>query len=163
MKLMKVSLFVLPMLVMTQVSFGYHRVTEKLPNGKLLICGHQYQKRSGNKVETYIDVAEIPERLVKNGEFYLPKAGDKVKLIFSHLESKDKFQDHEKIDKVGEATIVETNLTGAARLVLVSRKNGYETKIIKISEQESNEIKSNCLIADSGPQSVDVGTKVEYY
>jgi benzoyl-CoA reductase/2-hydroxyglutaryl-CoA dehydratase subunit BcrC/BadD/HgdB len=133
-------------------TYAFHSITEILPSKKILICKDFNQVRNGRKVEVYVrqfSTSRSGLELVIAKEFELPKIGDKVELYHreTHLMGKNIKLKHN--EKIGTATVVETNLAGESiNRQKVSQSNRKTVTSVEepISNEEASKLKLDCLL-----------------
>jgi hypothetical protein len=139
--------------------FAFHAITEILPSGKILICRDSDQRREGNVVTT---ISKKPSKsnfnkVNKIGEFTLPEAGQKIKLIHRDYHRNGKVLGPKHTKDLGFAIVSSESLEGEDRSIyphLHSKANPQTEKIIKISKADAVKIQTDCIVAipESGLQ-----------
>lgn len=155
----KTMLLALGLLVVSSNSYAYDRVSEVLPNGKLLVCLGALEKRTGNKVEVFQKSDEKRYDLEKIKEFSLPEVGATVKLIHDEVHVVEKRPNVKHSIVLGTAKIISTDLAGEIRRLLDEKKaSRFVNK--EITAEEAIDINSKCLVLETELTQVPVGTKV---
>lgn len=135
---------------------AFHKVTEILPSGKLLICKDYNQIRNGSSVATYkrrIPANKKNDQYFDNKEFMaLPKIGQKINLTHKEFHHDGKiFPEYHSVE-IGKAVIISASLLGEDRVVATTKKNknlkeNPDFKAITLAESES--ILKDCLVAET--------------
>lgn len=132
-------------------AFSFDHVTDVLPSGKIIICKNSDQERKGEIVENYRlknSSSRTDKSKVKTGEFKLPAIGDKIKIIRSSIVRKNKLESNVVNSEVGEAVIIEPNLTNELRTQVTFPYRGIPEKIeVAFSQSELERIKNDCIVA----------------
>jgi len=134
-------------------SFAFHAVTEILPSGKIIICQDYNQLKSGNMVEKMSlksPHSKSDKTMIKTGEFALPIAGQKIKLIHSDYLSRGKVLRDKHVVELGTAIVSSDSIEGEDRILHLiprSRSDRQTEKVIKISKEEAMKIQSSCIVA----------------
>lgn len=156
-KILTVSLvLVLTFIFNSTDANAFHKVTEILPSGKLLICKDYNQIRNGSSVVTYkrrIPANKKNSQDLNNKEFItLPEIGQKINLTHKEFHQDRKvFPEYHRAE-IGKAVIISANLLGEERVVATTKKNknlkeNPDFKAITLAESES--ILKDCLVAET--------------
>lgn len=155
----KTMLIAFGVLLVSSNSYSYDRVSEVLPNGKLLVCAGALEKRTGNTVEVFQMLNEKRYDLKKVKEFSLPEVGATVELIHDEIHIAEKRANVKHTVALGTAKIISADLKGEMRRSLDEKKSSrFVTK--EITAKEALDINSNCLVLETELNQVPVGTKV---
>lgn len=131
--------------------FSFDHVTDVLPSGKIIICKNSDQERKGEIVENYRlknSSSRTDKSKVKTGEFKLPAIGDKIKIIRSTIVRKNKLESNFVSSEVGEAVVIEPNLTNELRTQITYPYRGiHEETQVAFTQEEMGRVKNECIVA----------------
>ncbi len=132
-------------------AFSFEHVSDVLPSGKIIICKNLDQERKGDIVENYRlknFSSKTDKSKVKINEFKLPAVGDKIKIIRSTIVRKNKLESNFVNSEVGEAVIIEPNLTNELRTQITYpyRAIHQETQVA-FTQEEMERVKNECIVA----------------
>ncbi len=132
-------------------ALAFHRVTEILPSGKMLICKDYGQVKKGNIVEVYTRNSPRSRSDVstsKTSEFKLPETGQRIKLTHRDFHSKGRnFVPH--AEELGTAIVSSESIEGEERISHVKERSRSEKvleKVSRISNEDAIKIHSECII-----------------
>ena len=135
---------------------AFHKVTEILPSGKLLICKDSNQIRNGNSVVVY--KKRIPANRKNNQDFNnretitLPETSQEIVLSHKEFHTDQRIFPKYHSTELGKAVIISASLIGEERAVslLQKNKNGKEKTMLRtITKAESESILKDCLVAET--------------
>ncbi len=132
-------------------AFSFEHVSDVLPSGKIIICKNSDQERKGDIVENYRlknSSSRFDKSKVKVDEFKLPAVGDKIKIIRSTIVRKNKLESNFVNTEVGEAVVIEPNLTNELRTQITYpyRAIHQETQVA-FTQDEMERVKNECIVA----------------
>ena len=131
-------------------AFSFEHVSDVLPSGKIIICKNSDQERKGDIVENYRlknSSSRTDKSKVKIGEFKLPAIGDKIKISRSTVVRRNKLETNVVNSEVGEAVVIEPNLTNELRTQVTFPYRGIPEKIeVAFTQAELERIKNECIV-----------------
>jgi hypothetical protein len=131
--------------------FSFEHVSDVLPSGKIIICKNSDQERKGDIVENYRlknFSSKTDETKIKVDEFKLPAIGDKIKIIRSTLVRKNKLESNFVNSEVGEAVVIEPNLTNELRTQITYQYRAiHQETQVAFTKEEMERVKNDCIVA----------------
>lgn len=132
-------------------AFSFDHVSDVLPSGKIIICKNTDQEKKGDVVENYRlknFSSKFDKTRIKIDEFKLPAVGDKVKIVRSTLVRKNRLESNFVHTEVGEAVVVEPNLTNELRTkITYPYKAIHQETQVAFTQEEMERVKNDCIVA----------------
>jgi hypothetical protein len=132
-------------------AFSFDHVSDVLPSGKIIICKNSDQERKGDIVENYRlknFSSKMDKSKVQIDEFKLPAIGEKIKIIRSTLIRKNKLESSFVHSEIGEALVIEPNLTNELRTqIKYPFRAIHEETQVAFTQTEVESIKAECIVA----------------
>lgn len=130
---------------------AFDKVTEVLVSGNIIICKKSTQELNGNVVGNYKlknSFNRFDTSKIKIDEFKLPKIGDKIKITRSENVKMNKFESKFINSDVGEAIVVEQDLSNELRNLITYPGGGIHIENqVAFTESEKDRVRNECIVA----------------
>lgn len=154
----KWALFILTILSFPLSSFAFHKITEILPEGRLLVCKDYNQIVKGKNVETY-KLNQTKNRGtilgIQTDEFLKPLPDSKVGLYHRDFHQNGRWQSKYHEQKIGTGTVVSYDFTGKEITTFTSldkKRSLPFNDIKKISNEDVEQLSNDCVVINPDDQ-----------